>query len=63
MEKQGQIFHIKDRVSTKHEIPSIMNAFSDGPVLFFENVEGCPIKVVGNVCNTRKNSPSTRRYT
>ena len=46
MEKQGQIFHIKDRASTKHEISSVMNAFPNGLVLFFENVEGYPIKVV-----------------
>jgi UbiD family decarboxylase len=54
MEKQGQVLHIKDGVSTKHEISSIMNAFPDGPVLFFEDVEGYPSKVVGNICNTRE---------
>jgi UbiD family decarboxylase len=54
MEKQGEELRIKERVSTKYEIPSIMNAFPDGPVLFFENVEGYPYKVVGNVCNTRE---------
>jgi 2,5-furandicarboxylate decarboxylase 1 len=54
MEQQGQVVHIADKMSLKFEISSILNAFSDGPVFLFENVEGYKVKVVGNVCNTRE---------
>jgi len=54
IERQGQVTHINDKVSPKHEISLILNAFQDDPVLVFENVEGYPVKVVGNVCSTRE---------
>jgi len=53
MEKQGEVLHIRDRVSPKFEIPSIIQAFSNGPILLFENVEGYNAKVAANVCGTR----------
>jgi len=53
MEKQGEVLHIRDRVSPRFEIPSIIQAFSNGPILLFENVEGYNAKVAANVCGTR----------
>ncbi|MBS7614989.1 UbiD family decarboxylase [Candidatus Bathyarchaeota archaeon] len=54
LEKKKQVIHVKEEVSTKHEISSIMGAFQNGPALLFENVEGHSTKVVGNVCGTRE---------
>ena len=53
MEKQGEVLHIRDRVSPRFEIPLIIQAFSNGPILLFENVEGYNAKVAANVCGTR----------
>jgi 2,5-furandicarboxylate decarboxylase 1 len=54
IERQGQVIHIADKVSPKFETSSILNAFPDGPVFLFENVEGYKVNVVGNVCSTRE---------
>jgi len=53
LESQNEIVHITDELSPIFEISSVLKAFSGGPVLFFENVEGYRVKVVGNVCGTR----------
>jgi len=53
MEQQGEVVHVPDKVSPRYEMSSILQVFSDGPLLFFENVEGYRTKVVGNVCGTR----------
>lgn len=54
-EKEGQILHIKDEVSKDFEISHLINSFgNDGPILFFEKVKGSRVKVVANVCGTRK---------
>lgn len=53
LEEKKQLVHVKEEVSTKHEISSIMDAFQDGPALLFENVKSHS-KVVGNVCGTRE---------
>ncbi|MDI6805462.1 MAG: UbiD family decarboxylase [Candidatus Bathyarchaeia archaeon] len=55
MEKEKEILHIKDSVSTRFEIPFIMKSFDNqGPILIFENVRNYKTKVVANVCGTRK---------
>jgi len=54
LEKKKQVVHVKEEVSTKHEISSIMDAFQDSPALLFENVKGYSTKVAGNVCGTRE---------
>ena len=53
-EKTGEILHIKDQVSPRFEISSIMKAFDDGPILFFDKIKGHTTKVVANVCGTRE---------
>ena len=53
MEKERKVVHVRDKVSTRFEISSIMKAFDGGPILFFDNVEGYDTKVVANVCGTR----------
>jgi len=54
-EKEGQMLHVKDEVSKAFEISHLINSFgNDGPILFFEKVKGSRVKVVANVCGTRK---------
>lgn len=53
MEAQNEVAHITDKMSPRFEIPSVINALADGPILMFENVDGYPVKVVGNVCGAR----------
>jgi 2,5-furandicarboxylate decarboxylase 1 len=55
MEKEKEILHVKDDVSTNFEIPWIMKSFdSQGPILLFERVKDYETKVIANVCGTRK---------
>ncbi len=54
MEKAGEVIHVKDRISPRFEVSSVMKAFDGGPILFFENVEGYAAKIVANVCGTRE---------
>ena len=50
-----EILHVKDEVSTRFEIPFIMKSLdTQGAILVFENVKNYEIKVVANVCGTRK---------
>ncbi len=53
-EKKKQILHIKDQVSPRFEISSIIKAFDGGPILFFDKIKGHTTKVVANVCGTRE---------
>jgi 2,5-furandicarboxylate decarboxylase 1 len=53
MEKSREIVHVKDEVSPRFEVSSIMKAFDGGPILLFDKVEGYPKKIVANVCGTR----------
>ncbi|MEM2936315.1 MAG: UbiD family decarboxylase, partial [Candidatus Bathyarchaeia archaeon] len=54
MEKKGEVTHIRDRVSPRFEVSSIMKAFDGGPILFFDQVDGYDTKIVANVCGTRQ---------
>jgi UbiD family decarboxylase len=55
MEKEKEVLHVKDEVSTHFEIPYVMKKFDNqGPILLFEKVKDCETKVVANVCGTRK---------
>jgi 2,5-furandicarboxylate decarboxylase 1 len=55
MEKEKEVLHVKDEVSTHFEIPYAMKNFDNqGPILLFEKVKKCETKVVANVCGTRK---------
>jgi len=53
MEKENQVVHIKEQVSPRFEISSIMKAFDSGPILYFDNVKGFKTKVLANTCATR----------
>jgi UbiD family decarboxylase len=54
MEKEKEVIHVKEQVSPRFEISSIMKAFDGGPILFFDNVKGFKTKIVANTCATRK---------
>lgn len=55
MEKKREVLHVKDKVSTVFEISHLMKTFdNEGPILLFEKVEDSDVKVVANVCGTRK---------
>ncbi len=53
-EKKKQVLHIKDQVSPRFEISSIIKAFDGDPILFFDKIKGHTTKVVANVCGTRE---------
>ena len=55
MEKEKGVLHVEDQVSPVFEISQLMKTFDDeGPILLFEKVKGSNVKVVANVCGTRK---------
>lgn len=56
MEELNEVVHIEERVSPFFEISAIMKAISapNVPIVFFDNVEGYDVKVVGNICANRK---------
>jgi 2,5-furandicarboxylate decarboxylase 1 len=55
MDKKKQVLHVKDEVSKDFEISHLMKTFdNEGPILLFEKVKGSHVKVVANVCGTRK---------
>jgi len=54
MKKENEVVHVKEQVSPRFEISSIMKAFDGGPILFFENVKGYKTKIVTNICATRR---------
>lgn len=54
MEKRGEVVHVRDRVSPRFEVSSVMKAFDGGPILFFDKVKGHETKIVANVCGTRE---------
>jgi len=52
---EKETLHIKDEVSSKFEISSVMKNFdNNGPILLFEDVKGHQVKIVANVCGTRQ---------
>ena len=53
MEKQNEVVHVRERVSPRFEISSIMKAFDGGPILFFDDVKGFKTKIVANIGGTR----------
>jgi len=55
MEKEREVLHVKDEVSSRFEMAYIMKSFdSEGPILLFENVDDHATRVVANVSGTRK---------
>ena len=55
MEKNKEVLHVNDEVSTRFQISYIMKSFdNEGPILLFGNVEDYDANVVANVSGTRK---------
>jgi len=55
MDKQKEVLHVNDEVSTRFEVSHIMKSFDqEGPILLFEKVNESKTRVVANVCGTRK---------
>jgi UbiD family decarboxylase len=54
-ENKKQVRHLGDEVSRVFEISYLIKTFdNEGPILLFEKVKGSHVKVVANVCGTRK---------
>lgn len=55
MDRKAEILRVKDEVSTQFEVPYLIKEFDKkGSLLFFEKTIGTRVKVVANVCGTRK---------
>lgn len=55
MEREGEVLHVKDELSTRFEIPFIIKYFDrEGPIVFFEKVKNHKAQVVANICGTRE---------
>ncbi|MDQ1279650.1 MAG: trans-anhydromevalonate 5-phosphate decarboxylase [Thermoproteota archaeon] len=53
LEASGDLIRIKEEVSPKYEIPTILKEFDGRKAVFFEKVEGHSTQIVGGVCGTR----------
>jgi len=53
MEEKGEVVHVRDRLSPRFEVSSVMRALDGSPILVFGDVGGHAAKVVANVCGTR----------
>jgi UbiD family decarboxylase len=54
-EKEKEVLHVKDSLSTRFEISHLMKSFdNEGPILSFDKVKDSDASVVANVCGTRK---------
>lgn len=55
MEKEKEVLHVRDKMLARLEIsPLIKNFDSEGPVLLFEKVIDSDVRIVANVCGTRR---------
>ncbi len=54
MEAEREVLKIEKKLSPKYQIPAVMKALDNGPILIFEKVKNFENKVVANVCATRK---------
>jgi UbiD family decarboxylase len=55
MEKEKEVLHVKDALSTEFEISYLMKNFDNkGPILMFEHAKDYENRIVANVCGTRK---------
>jgi UbiD family decarboxylase len=55
MEKDKEVLHVKDNVSTRFQISYVIKRFdNEGPILLFENVKDYDATIVANVSGTRK---------
>jgi UbiD family decarboxylase len=54
METKNEVVHVKQKVSPRFEVSSIIKAFDGGPILVFDEVEGYQRKIVANLCGTKQ---------
>ena len=56
LEEQGELIHIKERLSPKFEISTVIKHFTrtKNVALFFDHVEGYKIPIVGNLLGAKK---------
>jgi len=54
MEEKGEILHIKETLSPKYDLSALMQAFDNGPILYFHKIKGYTTRIVANVCSTRQ---------
>jgi UbiD family decarboxylase len=54
VEDLGETVHVWDRVSPNLEVSAVMKFTPQFPVIFFENVDDYKVRIVGNVCATRR---------
>jgi len=54
MEEHGKVVHVRDSISPRFEVASVMKAFDGGPILQFDNVKGHTTRIVANVCAKRE---------
>ena len=59
MDEKGNLIHIKEKLSPRFEIPSIIKRYDGKGSLIFENVEGYETSVVANVCFSRESLSSS----
>lgn len=53
LEQQGELLRIDKPVALRHELSAFLSAADAGPALWFENVSGSRLKVVGNLLTSR----------
>ena len=54
-EKEKEVLHVKESVSTRFQIAYVMKQFDcEGPILCFDDVKDFETSVVANVSGTRK---------
>ncbi len=55
MEKEKEVLHVKNEVSTNLETSCIMKSFDhEGPILSFDRAKNFETTIIANVCGTRK---------
>ncbi|MDH5266643.1 MAG: UbiD family decarboxylase [Candidatus Bathyarchaeota archaeon] len=54
MHRKGEILEVKEEVSPRFEISSILKEFDGGPILYFDAVKRYDTKIVAGACGTRQ---------
>jgi 2,5-furandicarboxylate decarboxylase 1 len=56
LEREGDLIHVPDKVSTRFEIAAFVRKSSDidGPAILFDNVEGSTMQVLGGLFGSRR---------
>jgi len=54
MERKREVVHVKEEVSPKFEVSTIIKEFDGGPILQFDKVKRHTAKIVAGACGTRR---------